>query len=351
MFSKHLAELAWGDLGTAVRQAGFDGVDLTVRPGGHVLPARVTEDLPRAVAAIRDAGSLVAMLTTGLTQPDDPAARATFEAARAVDVPRLKAGYYRYAFADVRRELAEATTAFHALVRMAAAAGVVLAYHNHSGDYVGAPVWDALRMIEGQPADATGLYFDVRHATVEGGLGGWRAAVQMAAPHLRMLAIKDFYWEKGTNGRWRVVDCPVGDGMVDWKAFGRRVEGGEVQRSDVAACRVRPGRAHDGGEDRTDAGGGGAGPHPPGGDCWEESRPRPGMAPAAEARSALLLRLDGRVVELAGPAGDASDGGAIETVAALPALLAHGHEACLEEQAQVLRESLAGSCRRARPVR
>jgi len=220
MFSKHLAELAWGDLGTAVRKAGFDGVDLTVRPGGHVLPARVTEDLPKAVAAIRDAGSMVAMLTTGLTQPTDPAARATFEAARAVDVPRLKAGYYRYAFADARRELAEATTAFHALVRMAAAAHVVVAYHNHSGDYVGAPVWDALRMVEGQPVDATGLYFDIRHATVEGGLGGWRAAVQMAAPHLRMLAIKDFYWEKGTNGRWRVVDCPVGDGMVDWKAFG-----------------------------------------------------------------------------------------------------------------------------------
>src|SRR5215213_6799677 len=40
MFSKHLAELAWADLGQAVRQAGFDGVDLTVRPGGHVLPAR-----------------------------------------------------------------------------------------------------------------------------------------------------------------------------------------------------------------------------------------------------------------------------------------------------------------------
>jgi L-ribulose-5-phosphate 3-epimerase len=224
MFSKHLAELAWGDLGRTVRQAGFDGVDLTVRPGGHVLPARVAEDLPRAVAAIRDAGSLVAMLTTGLTKPDDPAARATFEAARAVGVPRLKAGYYRYAFADARRELGEATTAFRALVQMAAAAGVVLAYHNHSGDYVGAPVWDALRMIEGQPADATGLYFDVRHATVEGGLGGWRAAVQMAAPHLRMLAIKDFYWEKGTNGRWRVVDCPVGDGMVDWKAFGAELK-------------------------------------------------------------------------------------------------------------------------------
>jgi hypothetical protein len=77
----------------------------------------VTEDLPRAVAAIRDGGSQVAMLTTGLTRPDDPAARATLQAARAVGVPRLKAGYYRYAFADVRRELAEATTKFRLQVQ------------------------------------------------------------------------------------------------------------------------------------------------------------------------------------------------------------------------------------------
>jgi len=218
MFSKHLAGLAWSDLGTAVRAAGFDGVDLTVRPGGHVLPARVTEDLPRAVAAIRDAGSMVAMLTTGLTSPSDPAARATFDAARAVDVRLLKAGYYKYAFADVRRELAVATAEFRGLVGMAATAGVLLAYHNHSG-YVGAPVWDMLQMIEGLPSTATGIYFDVRHATVEGGDAGWRVATQMVAPHLRMLAAKDFYWDKGRDGRWRIVDCPIGEGMVDWRRF------------------------------------------------------------------------------------------------------------------------------------
>lgn len=217
LFSKHLPDLAWGDLGAAVRKAGFDGVDLTVRPAGHVLPERVADDLPRAVAAIRDAGSFVGMLTTGLTQPD-ATARAVMQAARTVDVPRLKAGYYRYAFADVKRELAEATKSFRGLVAMAGEAGVLLAYHNHSG-YVGAPIWDALRMIDGLPLTATGIYFDVRHATVEGGEAGWRVALQMAAPHLRMLAMKDFYWDKSRDGRWRVVDCPIGEGMVDWKTY------------------------------------------------------------------------------------------------------------------------------------
>jgi L-ribulose-5-phosphate 3-epimerase len=171
MFSKHLSDLAWGELGKAVREAGFDGVDLTVRPGGHVLPERVSDDLPRAVQAIRDNGSMVAMLTTGLTRPSDPAARATFAAARAVDVRLLKAGYYRYAFKDVPRELEAVIADFLGLVQQAAAAGVLLAYHNHSG-YVGAPVWDILRMIDGLPATATGVYFDVRHATVEGGDAG-----------------------------------------------------------------------------------------------------------------------------------------------------------------------------------
>ena len=74
-------------------------------------------------------------------------------------------------------------------------------------------------MIDGLPATATGIYFDVRHATVEGGQAGWRVAVQRAAPHLRMLAMKDFYWDRGRDGRWRVVDCPVGEGMVDWKTY------------------------------------------------------------------------------------------------------------------------------------
>src|SRR5687767_37451 len=64
-FSKHLAELDWKDLGKAVKDAGFDGVDLTVRAGGHVLPERA-EDLPKAIEAIRAAGVSVPMITTEL---------------------------------------------------------------------------------------------------------------------------------------------------------------------------------------------------------------------------------------------------------------------------------------------
>lgn len=218
-FSKHLAELSWADLGKAVTQMGYAGVDLTVRPAGHVLPERVTEDLPKAVAAIRGAGSEVHMLTTGLTRADDPAARPTVTGARAVGVPLLKAGYYRYALKDVRTELAAAVEAFAGLVRLASEAGVTFGYHNHSGTYVGAAMWDTLQLVEPLPREAAGYYFDIRHAVVEGGDAGWRLGTQLVAQRLRMLAAKDFFWEKQSNGRWRIVDCPLGEGMVNWPAF------------------------------------------------------------------------------------------------------------------------------------
>src|SRR6184192_1209308 len=73
-FSKHLPNLNYDDLGKAVSGAGFDGVDLTVRPGGHVLPERVAQDLPRAVETIRSHGLEVPMITTELTSAADPAA-------------------------------------------------------------------------------------------------------------------------------------------------------------------------------------------------------------------------------------------------------------------------------------
>ena len=50
IFSKHLAKLNYRELGATAKQMGFDGVELTVRTGGHVLPANAARDLPNACA-------------------------------------------------------------------------------------------------------------------------------------------------------------------------------------------------------------------------------------------------------------------------------------------------------------
>ncbi len=64
LFSKHLPNLNYEDLAKTAKELGFDGVDLTVRPKGHVLPERVAEDLPRAVDTLRKHGLTVPMITT-----------------------------------------------------------------------------------------------------------------------------------------------------------------------------------------------------------------------------------------------------------------------------------------------
>jgi L-ribulose-5-phosphate 3-epimerase len=216
-FSKHLPEMGARDLGRAVRQLGFAGVDLTVRPGGHVAPERAALELPSFVKTLRDEGLEVPMVTTALLSARDPAAGPVLETAGSLRIPFFKPGYYKYTFADVRAELDAAAVELRGLAELSTRCGVALGYHNHAG-YLGAPVWDVARVIDGLDPRWVGYYFDVRHAVVEGGDGGWRSALNLVAPRLKMVAVKDFFWEKGQKG-WQARNCPLGDGMVDWKAY------------------------------------------------------------------------------------------------------------------------------------
>jgi len=216
-FSKHLPRLDARGLARALGPLGFGGVDLTVRPGGHVDPKRVAADLPGFVSGIRDAGLTVPMITTALTSAADPAAAPTLQTAAALGIPYLKPGYYLYTFADVRKERDGAGEQLRSLAGLAAATGVRLGFHNHAG-YIGGNVWDVAAIIDSLDPKTVGYYFDVRHAVVEGGDGGWREAFNIAAPRLFMIALKDFYWEKTAAG-WRQQNCPMGAGMVNWKAY------------------------------------------------------------------------------------------------------------------------------------
>ena len=207
-FSKHLPELAGPALGRAVKDMGFGGVDLTVRPGGHVVPSRVTEDLPRTAGAIRDAGIDVPMITTAMTSATDPTAAAVFATAARLNVRLIKLGYWRYALADVRKELADVGRDLAGLAALARDHGVTLGFHNHA-DYVGAAIWDIAPHIDPLDEQAIGYYYDPRHAVVEGGGIGWKTAFGRVAPRLKMVAVKDFYWEKQPAG-WRTRNCPLG---------------------------------------------------------------------------------------------------------------------------------------------
>jgi sugar phosphate isomerase/epimerase len=219
LFSKHLPDLGWSDLGRAVRDAGFDGVDLTVRANGHVLPERAADDLPRALEAIRKNGVTVPMITTELTSAGQPGAKSLLQAAARSGVRYFKAGYWRYSnAADVRAQVAAAGEALAGLAALARDCGVEMGFHNHAG-YLGAALWDIAPAIDRLDAKWAGYYYDPRHAVAEGGGGAWKAATHLVAPRLKMVAVKDFFWQKGPQG-WRIENCPLGEGQVDWTWIG-----------------------------------------------------------------------------------------------------------------------------------
>ena len=89
-FSKHLRFLEGAELARGAAAIGFDVLDILVRKGGHVEPARVRQDLPPLVAAIRERGLEVPMITTAIADSGSPNA-ADIMAAMA----ELKIRYYR----------------------------------------------------------------------------------------------------------------------------------------------------------------------------------------------------------------------------------------------------------------
>ena len=56
----------------AAARMGFAGVDLTVRPDGHVLPDRVSDDLPGAAEALKKAGLPPKLMTTVVGDAANP---------------------------------------------------------------------------------------------------------------------------------------------------------------------------------------------------------------------------------------------------------------------------------------
>ena len=95
---------------------------------------------------------------------------------------------------------------------------MTIAYHTHSGrGNIGGNVWDLWMVIRQFDPQIIGLNYDTGHTTSRGGYG-WIDAAQVALKYIRCLAIKDFAWKRRGDGTWAVEFCPVGAGMVDFKA-------------------------------------------------------------------------------------------------------------------------------------
>ena len=96
LFSKHLQFLNYNDMAEATAEMGFQGLDLTVRPRGHVLPARVEDDLPKAVEPMKKFGLAPILMTTNITDATDVESIKVLKTASALKFTHYRMGWLSY---------------------------------------------------------------------------------------------------------------------------------------------------------------------------------------------------------------------------------------------------------------
>jgi len=221
IFSKHLQFLQGEDLAKGAAEIGFDAIDLTVRKGGHVEPANVAKDLPPLVGVIRKNGLDVSMVTTDIVDADTPFAEDVLKAASALGIKHYRFGAFKW---ENGKPLDPQIEGFKPRLAKLAALnqryGTCAMYHTHSGPgLVGASIWDLRIIMHDLDPRLVGINYDVGHATVEGGAGGWIASFRVSGKFVRGIAVKDFVWEKDAKGVWRDQWKPIGEGMVKFDQF------------------------------------------------------------------------------------------------------------------------------------
>ncbi|HID07832.1 MAG TPA: hypothetical protein EYP10_11885 [Armatimonadetes bacterium] len=223
MFAKHLQELGLERMADAIADLELDGVDLTVRPGGSILPEEAKAKLPDAMKIFNARGLTIGMITTAITSVDEPYADEIVATAGELGIRYLKLGYWLYkGFGTLRAGMDAMRRDLDGLAKLAQRHEVTFGVHLHSGDFLSADAAIVFMLINEFNPEHVCAYIDPGHMAIEGGRGGWCIGMDILRDYIRMVAIKDFAWVKDTDAKtgeaiWRIEAAPLRDGITPWK--------------------------------------------------------------------------------------------------------------------------------------
>lgn len=219
--SKFMQFLDIRQMAEVTAEIGFDGVDLCIRRGAHLLPEHVEVELPKALETIRKAGSGITMITSDIVDAATPHAEKVLRTASRLGIRHYRWGGLRYDLAQpIARQLEEFRPRVKELAAMNREYGMTAMYHTHSGPTeAGGSIWDLWYLLKDFNPEDVSFNYDIGHATVEGGYGGWIHTSRLAMPLTRGIAIKDFLWGRNPKGEWVPQWKPLGEGMVNFPMF------------------------------------------------------------------------------------------------------------------------------------
>ena len=201
------------------KDLGVTGLDLTVRPGGHVLPDRIRTDLPQAAETVAQHGLKIVQITSNVTT-DDQYGRDLFETAGELGIRRIKLGYYRDdpQNSNLRGQLKQVQKKLRTLAKLVADQNVLPCVHIHSGGYLPSHGTLLYLMLQEFEPGELGAYVDTLHMSLEGGGAGWRQGLQLLAPWITLCAVKNYVLtekprDQAGQQRWGWKNCPLADGV------------------------------------------------------------------------------------------------------------------------------------------
>lgn len=217
LFSKPLQFMSVSNMADALKDIGFDGIDLTIRKNGHVEPENAVTELPEAISEIRKAGLDV---YTVVTEIDKPTA---LNQQIIKTLANLGIQQYRLAFVPIQGQkklldvLSDIRNDFQGLEKLNRKYGIKGVYQNHSGLRLGGSVWDIWYVIKDLDPDWFGVQYDPMHACIEG-QRSWPVNFELIKDRIASINLKDFYWQKKQD-KWALNIVPLSEGMVELEKF------------------------------------------------------------------------------------------------------------------------------------
>lgn len=215
-FTKHLQGLPFEQIADIAADVGLDGIEAPIRPGGHVEPERITEDLPKFMEALKKRNLEITIMTSGINQVSkEQHTEQVLRTAKSLGVERFRMWYYKYDLKKpIEANLAEWKPQIKDLIQLCDEIGIQPLLQNHSGpDYFGAPIWDAWSLMKDYTPKQWGFAMDAYHTTVEAGLS-WPIDTSLIGDHIQAMYFKDVKW----ISPGKAEGVPLGTGLVP-KAF------------------------------------------------------------------------------------------------------------------------------------